>query len=138
MFALTLESVILAAFASGWQLAGDAPPDAAVTAVLIVLSALAMGVQSAAIHRLEVSGIATTYITGTLTNLVSRVMGRANRKSKPVFKHSMLLAAVWIVYLGGAVAAAVILQLHPPLARMLPAARILLVVIIAAAAFRSR
>ena len=85
------------------------------TAVLIVLSALAMGVQSAAVHRLEVSGIATTYITGTLTNLVGRLMGRAHRRRRPVFKHSALMAAVWIVYLGGAVAAAVLL-LAPVLA----------------------
>jgi uncharacterized membrane protein YoaK (UPF0700 family) len=52
MLALTLEWLILVAFALGWQLASDALPAAAPTAALIVLSAPAMGIQSAAIHRL--------------------------------------------------------------------------------------
>lgn len=138
MLALTLEWIILVALAVGWQLARDTLPAAAPTAVLIVLSALAMGVQSAAMHRLEVTGIATTYITGTLTHLVARLMGWARRKRRPVFKHSALLAAVWVVYLGGAATAAVDLQLDPVLALALPAVLIMLVIIIAARAFRPR
>lgn len=135
---LSLEWLILVAFAVGWQFAGDALPAAAATEVLIVLSALAMGVQSAAVLRLEIAGIATTYITGTLTNLVARLMGQARRKSKPAQPHSALLGAVWIVYLGGAATAAVDLQLDPVLALALPVALVLLVIIIAAVAFRGR
>jgi uncharacterized membrane protein YoaK (UPF0700 family) len=138
MLALVLEWLILVVFAAGWQLARNALPPAAATAVLIVLSALAMGVQSAAMHRLEVPGVATTYVTGTLTNLVAKLMGRARRKRKPVYGHSALLAAVWVVYLGGAVAATVDLQLDPVLALVLPAALIMLVILVAAIAFRPR
>ena len=43
--------------------------------LLIVLSAFAMGVQSAAVQRLGVPGIATTYITGTLTSLMVDLLG---------------------------------------------------------------
>jgi uncharacterized membrane protein YoaK (UPF0700 family) len=39
--------------------------------LLIVSSGLAMGVQSAAVRRLKLPGIATTYITGTITSLFS-------------------------------------------------------------------
>jgi uncharacterized membrane protein YoaK (UPF0700 family) len=138
MLALTLEWLILVTFAVCWQFLGDALPAASPTAVLILLSALAMGVQSAAIRRLEVTGIATTYITGTLTNLVARLMGRARRKRRPVIAHSAMLAAVWVVYLGGAATAAVDLHLDPVLALALPAVLIMLVIIIAARAFRSR
>ncbi|HKF22190.1 MAG TPA: YoaK family protein [Candidatus Angelobacter sp.] len=37
--------------------------------LLIIFSALAMGLQSAAVKRLHLPGIATTYITGTITSL---------------------------------------------------------------------
>jgi uncharacterized membrane protein YoaK (UPF0700 family) len=136
--ALGLEWLILVVFAIGWQLASDTLPAATPTAVLILLSALAMGVQSAAIHRLEVTGISTTYITGTLTNLVARLMGRDRRQRRPVFEHSALLAAVWIVYLGGAVTAAADLRLAPVLALALPVALIAVIIIVAALAFRTR
>lgn len=135
---LSLEWLILVAFAVGWQFAGDALPAATATEVLIVLSALAMGVQSAAVLRLEVAGIATTYITGTLTNLVARLMGQTRRKSRSAYPHSALLGAVWIVYLGGAATAAVDLQLDPVFALALPVALLLLVIIISAVAFRER
>ena len=55
-----------------------------------MLSALAMGIQSAAIRRLEVSGIATTDITGTLTNLMAQLM-RHRDASKRSFQHGLLL-----------------------------------------------
>lgn len=135
--ALTFESLLLLAFAAGWYLAQDMLASTTTTAALIALSALAMGVQSAAVSRLEITGIATTYLTGTLTNLVARLMGRSRRKSKP-FRHSALLAAVWIVYIGGAVVAAVDLPRNLVLALLLPAAMIMSVVTIAAIAFRAR
>ncbi|MEO8848762.1 MAG: YoaK family protein [Casimicrobiaceae bacterium] len=135
MVALTLEWIVLVAFAIVWNVAGVALT-AWSTALLIALSAFAMGTQSAAIHRLEVSGVATTYITGTLTHLTAHLMGWAQRKGAPVFRYSALLAAVWIVYLGGAAAATVLLP-FPLIALSLPAALILLVIVIASTAFHA-
>ena len=135
--ALTLESLLLLAFAAVWYLAQDTLATATTRAALIVLSALAMGVQSAAVIRLEITGIATTYLTGTLTNLVSLLMGRSYRKSKS-FRHSALLATVWIVYIGGAVVAAVDLPRNLILTLISPAALIIVVVTIAAIVFRPR
>ena len=66
--AVLLEGVILVAFTIAWHLGVRA---GATLYVLIILSALAMGLQSAAIRHLKVPGIATTYITGTLTSLVA-------------------------------------------------------------------
>lgn len=137
MHALTLESVVLLGFAACWYLAHDGLRTATTTAALIVLAALAMGVQSAAVTRLGVSGIATTYLTGTLTNLVAVLMGRSRRKNKP-FGHSALLTAVWIVYIGGAIVAALDLPRNLLLAVLLPPSLILLVAISAAVAFRPR
>jgi uncharacterized membrane protein YoaK (UPF0700 family) len=41
--------------------------------VLVAVAALAMGVQSAAVNALSVTGAATTYLTGTLTALTAEV-----------------------------------------------------------------
>jgi len=71
--ALGLECVILVAFAAGWLLDGSEPSRVAVY-LLIVLAALAMGVQSAAVRRLQVADVSTTYITGTLTSLTARTV----------------------------------------------------------------
>lgn len=134
-FALILEVVILALFAIGWRVADELP---ASIPILVVLSAVAMGVQSAAVHRLEVRGITTTVLTGTLISLAARLMGRERRKNRPVFQRSVLLAGVWAVYLGGAAIAAFGLSRSGALASTLPLGLIVLIVIIAATAFRAR
>lgn len=63
-----VETAILAAFAAAFLL--PAPrEDRTIAFLLIISSALAMGLQSATVKRLHLPGIATTYITGTITNL---------------------------------------------------------------------
>lgn len=133
--ALTVESVILCVFAASWQSAGDAPAPLPL-AILIGLAALGMGVQSAAVRRLEVSGIATTYITGTLTQLVARFMRPTAQNGDSISRHGLLLGAVWVVYFSGAAAAAIDLRLSALVAQFLPIAIIVCVVVIAAIVFR--
>ncbi len=58
---------------AGWLIDGS-EPSGVVVYPLIVLSALAMGVQSAAVRRLAVADVSTTYITGTLTGLTARMV----------------------------------------------------------------
>lgn len=67
--ALAVELVALAGFAVLWPTAGA--PLARLADGLIGLSALAMGIQSAAARRLAVAGVTTTYVTGTLTSLMA-------------------------------------------------------------------
>jgi uncharacterized membrane protein YoaK (UPF0700 family) len=50
--------------------------------VLIALSATAMGIQSAAARRLDVPGIATTYLTGTFTSAVTGLVAKSRRSSR--------------------------------------------------------
>jgi len=66
--AVAVEGIILGLFTLAWHLGVRG---GATLYALITLSALAMGIQSAAIRHLKVPGIATTYITGTLTSLVA-------------------------------------------------------------------
>ncbi|PYX80655.1 MAG: hypothetical protein DMG70_22680 [Acidobacteria bacterium] len=80
--AVALEWIILALFTLTWHLAGRARAGEPLYP-LIALSAVAMGIQSAAIRHLRVPGIATTYITGTLTSMVSGFVGWLQAKIVP-------------------------------------------------------
>jgi uncharacterized membrane protein YoaK (UPF0700 family) len=95
-----------------------------------VLAALAMGVQSAAARRLDVSGVTTTFVTGTLTNLMTLialhgVVPGAGSQSK------RLLAAVWVVYVVGAMAAAAAMQAAPAPGLLVPVVLVLVVIVVA-------
>jgi uncharacterized membrane protein YoaK (UPF0700 family) len=144
--ALSLEWILLNAFAVDWLFISGGTPTPSATAGLIALSALAMGVQSTAARRLDVSGIATTYITGTLTTLVARLVGRVYhagaalnllQQTRPAHGAD-LLAAVWLVYLGGAAVAAAATILDRALAVVLPIAVVMIVIVTAATRFRKR
>lgn len=78
--ALAVEAVMLAGFGAGLYFTG-AMREAQVP--LIAVSAMAMGIQSAAARRLNVPGIATTYVTGTLTGAVTGLIART-RPAPPV------------------------------------------------------
>ena len=120
--ALVLEWGVLWVLALGWLATGGEAATFAARALLIVLSALAMGVQSAAARRLAVSGIATTYITGTVTTLAAWLVrwlggGGATASTRPQAgmtdadaarqerRAVGLLTAVWGTYIGGAMVA---------------------------------
>jgi uncharacterized membrane protein YoaK (UPF0700 family) len=79
-WAFALEAAMLAAFAAGLFVT-DAVRSIATTQVLIALSAVAMGMQSAAVRRLNVPGIATTFVTGTLTTAVTSLVAGARAAS---------------------------------------------------------
>jgi uncharacterized membrane protein YoaK (UPF0700 family) len=70
---LAIEGVLLAAFALVWYLT-DPAHSPVLENILIVLSALAMGLQSAAVLRIGVSGIVTTYVSGTWTSFVMNLV----------------------------------------------------------------
>src|SRR5262249_31604884 len=70
--ALCIEAVLLGIFGViSWVIGTRS----GVIYLLIILLALAMGIQSAAVRRLGVPGIATTYMTGTLTTLMVDLLG---------------------------------------------------------------
>lgn len=78
--ALTAELALMGLFATGWWALGSNPPEAAFLP-LLGLNAAALGLQSSAIQRFGVSGLSTTYLTGTLTTVVIRlVSGRPLRE----------------------------------------------------------
>jgi uncharacterized membrane protein YoaK (UPF0700 family) len=72
-WALRTELVLLAGFAVGWEISGASPAGWAQFCLLAVASA-AMGVQSSAVKDMGLAEVSTTYLTGTLTGLVSSLV----------------------------------------------------------------
>jgi len=144
--ALAIELAVLAAFAGGWLFAGS-EPSRGVTLLLISLSSLAMGVQSSAVRHLGVPGVATTYITGTLTNLTEGAIdwvrtfrspktsggnGEETSEPPPPSTRGLLPADVWLAYGAGAVVGGGAQLLWWPMAVLFPAGIVATVVCIAA------
>jgi uncharacterized membrane protein YoaK (UPF0700 family) len=78
--AIFWEAMILAIFTLLWHLTpGGAQRGQIPLYLLIALSALAMGLQSAAVRSLNLPGVATTYVTGTLTSLLAGLTSRLRR-----------------------------------------------------------
>jgi uncharacterized membrane protein YoaK (UPF0700 family) len=71
--ALLAELALLAGFAGGWELAAARPAGGAQLALLAVAAA-AMGLQSAAVHRLALPGFSSTYLTSTLIRAVTELV----------------------------------------------------------------
>ena len=144
---LAVELAVLAAFGLGLYLAGGAAH------TLILLAALAMGLQSTAVRRLGIPGVATTYITGTLTSVIERAISRlylaiysvamsdegGERRSKQAATPArglVLPADVWFAYAIGAVAAGALEFRWSAGGLLPPVAIVALVIGIAALRFR--
>ena len=67
---LLAELILVAGFTTGWEISGASPAGWAQFCVLATLAA-AMGVQSSAVKDMGLAEVSTTYLTGTLTGLVS-------------------------------------------------------------------
>jgi len=117
---LAVELIVLVIFALGWHFAGEEPAEATHYRYLLIGAAgLAMGMQSVAVHRLGVAGVATTYVTGTLTSSATQLVAwlRAPHRtaaSKPnseqpgqaaKARSPGLALTVWLAYGLGAAAA---------------------------------
>ncbi len=120
--ALGVELAVLAGFLGGWVATGGHPGGTG-QAVLLVLSAAAMGLQTGAVRAIGVSGLSTTYLTGTLAGAVATLVveGRVQRRSLS------LLAALIV---GAAIAS--LLVVHVPVAAPALPVGVVLVVLLGA------
>jgi uncharacterized membrane protein YoaK (UPF0700 family) len=129
--ALAIEGVLLTAFFIGWVASG-ARPDGVFAGALIALSGLAMGLQ-ATTTRSVAPGLSTTYVTGTLTTLVSELSVAGNVGADAARRGIIVLTLV-----AGAVTGAVVLAGVPLLAPAVPLIVVGLVVVVAQRGFRAR
>ncbi|MGH3390513.1 MAG: DUF1275 family protein, partial [Actinomadura sp.] len=107
-----------------WWLATAAHPGPLVRDALVGLSAMAMGLQSAAVNAISVPGAATTYLTGTLTFLTTELA----TTGAPLTMRRRV--AVLVAALSGAVLEAVLLAVARPAAPALPFATTLAVIVL--------
>jgi uncharacterized membrane protein YoaK (UPF0700 family) len=70
IWVLLAELTLLAGFTVGWEVSGGSPAGWAQFSLLATLAA-AMGMQSSAVKDMGLTEVSTTYLTGTLTGLVS-------------------------------------------------------------------
>lgn len=124
--ALYLEAAFLAAFAAVWFAVGG-PAGRASIYELIILSALAMGIQGAVGRSLKVPGIMTVLITSTYTAIVGDLIQRLHDRQRPLLtplgaKQSLSLAA----YVASALVSGVMLTHGEGVMPFLPLAAILL------------
>jgi uncharacterized membrane protein YoaK (UPF0700 family) len=127
--ALAVEWVLQLAFLIGWLLTG-ANPDGVSAAALIAFSGLAMGIQAATARALA-PGMSTTYVTGTLTGLLSELSALGSVSGDHLRRASIVVALAF-----GAVAGALALSTVPLLAPAIPLAVVGAVVLVAATRFR--
>lgn len=135
--ATIIETVVLALFAAVFFLPLPHTGETSLEA-MIVLSGFAMGIQSAAVKRLNLPGIATTYITGTMTSLIAGLIhhwgAEENAQDEKEDLSSMsppvaLQAWVFLLYALAAVASAVLYKRWPAGVALLPLVAIIAVTI---------
>ena len=127
--ALTAEWVLQAAFVIGWLLT-NTHPDGAGAAPLIAFSGVAMGIQAATARALA-PGMSTTYVTGTLTGLLSELSALGAVSGDRRRRASIVVALAL-----GAVAGAFALSTVAFLAPAIPLVVVGAVVLVAATRFR--
>jgi uncharacterized membrane protein YoaK (UPF0700 family) len=127
--ALAVEWVLQLAFLIGWFITG-ANPDGVSAATLIAFSGVAMGIQAATARALA-PGMSTTYVTGTLTGLLSELSALGSVSGDRLRRASIVVALAL-----GAVAGAFALSVVPLIAPAIPLAVIGAVVLVAATRFR--
>jgi uncharacterized membrane protein YoaK (UPF0700 family) len=129
--ALAVEFVFVAGYAVGWWVTG-ADPGPGVALALLLSTAVALGIQSSTVQRFGVTGMSTTYLTGTLTTVVIRLAtGRGVRE----VWHSIEILVGLVV---GAAAGAALLLLAPMLAPALQLLALGAVVVVGATAAATR
>lgn len=117
-YGLVLELPLILAFTGLWLL--DTATTVRCGRALLLSGAGALGVQSVAVWRLRISGVATTFITGTLTSAVLEALSGPRRERESRSGGPSLLAAIFATYVAAAASAAFLFQLAPA-AACLPA-----------------
>jgi uncharacterized membrane protein YoaK (UPF0700 family) len=112
---LLVEVTLIVGVLIGWELTGSSPAGAD-QFVILAVAACAMGIQSAAVDQMGLGNVSTTFLTGTLTGLVSAI-ARPDRERTGGRRPSLLMGLV-----AGAVLAGVLLYGAPDVVPLLPLA----------------
>jgi uncharacterized membrane protein YoaK (UPF0700 family) len=89
-WALFAELILLAGFTVGWEITGADPAGWAQFCLLAAASA-AMGVQASAVNEMGLTHVSTTFLTGTLTGLVSSLVSPGKETEHGVRRFGVLI-----------------------------------------------
>jgi uncharacterized membrane protein YoaK (UPF0700 family) len=133
---LMLEALLLLAAEAGWIAIHLHTSYPANLELLLATVSLAVGMQSAAMVRLNIPGIVTTYITGTWTTLLSGLVGLVRKQIRQTPEQNLKLeerlllqAGVLSVYLLSAVLAGWLFRYRPIAMGALPACGLVVVAV---------
>ena len=104
-YGLALEIPALCIFCAVWLVGGDV---FVASAALLVSGACALGIQSVAVRRLKITGVVTTFITGTMTAAVVDTIAGKHVPESEGAAQPLLLAAMFVTYLIAAAAGALL------------------------------
>jgi uncharacterized membrane protein YoaK (UPF0700 family) len=119
--ALYVELAAFSAYAIGWWASGS-HPTGNVQLLLLSANAIGLGAQSSAVLRFGVSGLSTTYMTGTLTNIMASLA--AGRHPRQVLPSAEIISGL----IAGAASATLLAIYVPVLAPVLQLALVLVVI----------
>jgi uncharacterized membrane protein YoaK (UPF0700 family) len=122
--ALWIELAAFGAYGIGWWASGN-HPTGNVQLVLLSVNAIALGTQSSAVLRFGVSGLSTTYMTGTLTTMMASLA--AGRHPRRVLPSAQIIAGLLV----GAAAATLLARYVPVLVPVLQLVVVLSVIVAA-------
>ena len=103
--ALAVECAILICAAAAWYFY---PASDGYQALYLFGIGAAMGVQAGAVRALNVAGVSTAYITGTLAMIAADLVGNGRGHRADTLKASALLASIWLFYVVGAAGGALL------------------------------
>ena len=119
---LFVKTLLLAAFALLWTALGG-PASPIEIYALIVLSAVAMGLQGAVGRVVGIPGVPTIVITSTLTAIVGTIAERAISRDRPALAHSTRhQLTTFASYLASAIVAGFAVSHWPGIAPFIPLA----------------
>jgi uncharacterized membrane protein YoaK (UPF0700 family) len=134
--ALATEAAFLTAFTIGWEVTGTWPAGGT-QLVLIALATMAMGMQSAVVVVLNISGVATTYLTGTLTTLIDSVASPGEARGTAKWREANARRALVLVALVvGALLAGLLVSDAPAAVPAVPLVALAIVLLIGATHLR--
>lgn len=111
--ALIVELGVILLFAIGWEATGGHPSESMQLGLLAV-NAVALGLQSSTTQRFGVSGLSTTYLTGTLTGVVIRLTSGGS------FREAAGNVQILVALVAGAAAGGALALHAPRLAPIIP------------------
>ena len=118
-WALFTELILLAGLSVGWEITA-ARPAGWVQFCLLAVTAAAMGVQASAVNEMGLSHVSTTFLTGTLTGLVSSLASPGKET-----QHGPRRFGVLIGLAAGALLCGLLVAIAPDLVPALPLAALL-------------